>query len=97
MNIAEKIVESLLSEEQMVVIQFVSPNNTFFWYTGHAEHWTQNEDEARPLPASEAADIVARLEQQPNYRGRIGTKALPGYAGRFERPTSGTFGASGRV
>ena len=97
MNIAERIVENLLNEEQMVVIQYVSPSNTFFWWTGHAERWTQNQDEAKPMTASEADMIVSGLEKDPNYRGRTGTQPLPGYSARFERPTRGTFGASGRT
>lgn len=98
MNIAEKIVDELLNEEQMVVIQFVSPNNTFFWYTGTGERWSQVEAEAVPFTQSEASRIIDSLERSPEFKGRVGIIKIPGYGqGRFDRPTRGTFGASGRT
>lgn len=89
-NIVEKIVDGLLDEGQTAVIQFVSPNNTFFWYTGTAERWSQNEQEAQPLEQSEAERTVAHLEKQsPEFQGKLGVIPIPGYAARY--------GASGRI
>lgn len=89
MNAAEKIVEQLLTEEEQVIIQFVSPSNTMFWYTGHGERWSPRDEEAVPMDRSKAEMVIQQLERSPQMQGRIGIIPIPGYKAKF--------GVSGRA
>jgi hypothetical protein len=79
---AGTVVAALLHEEEFAIVQFVSPNNTFWWYTATAgDLWTREDARAKLLPASKANEIVQNLNAVPAYKGRVGAIARNQAAG----------------
>jgi len=66
-----------------VVIQYVSPSNTFWWWTGQSPKvggglplWSKDIEDAKKMLAHEAQDVLNHLERNPKMQGRIGSIAV---------------------